>query len=692
MMKRIKEWVSVKRIMAPRLIVLLSVIIANVVFIAIAALVMSLLAPASLENRSVGNIAFNLIAMILGVGGTETVIEDIGTADFVLVVACITSVIIGLVVFTGTIIGYMSELISNFIENASSSSLQILVSDHVIILNWNNRAAELIAELYYKNKHETVIILADEDREEIQRDIDERLDVAIEDGIWEAQKASAHMGWFGRRRYIAKNVIKNKLDVIVREGEPWSSKQLYDISLEMAKTVFLLGRDYADSEESPKLSSSSSTASLIKTLALVAQIREEEQVGNDQQVIVEIDDKWTDSLVGMVIKHKVQLGTGYIVPVDINQLLGQIFSQFSIMPELNVVYNSLISNKSATFFTRPIDSQQSEHELVASYLGTHLNSIPLGVLDDTEGERYLYIMANDETGLKPSALVPAPSGHSVSINPEYYMKEKHVVIFGSNSKSNAIMEGYSYFCSEWSNCNGYEPLEVTIIDTVDNLSQMGNYSEYSFVKKVVATDAFDKSFIAGVLDEMIDSHTGDKCILILSDDTVPDEDIDSNAITYLILVQDVLYSRQKADPDFDIRSIDMVVEILDPQNFDAASNYSVENIIVSNRYLSKTMMQIGEKRALFEFYFDIFTYDEDDEFNTKEIYIKRVDEFFTELPKPSSAADLIRSVYYATPDSNKAILLGYFTGQGQMVLFSGDQSKTNVAFTGDEKVVVYMNH
>ena len=120
----------------------------------------------------------------------------------------------------------------------------------------------------------------------------------------------------------------------------------------------------------------------------------------------------------------------------------------------------------------------------------------------------------------------------------------------------------------------------------------------------------------------------------------------------------------------------------------------MKNVVISNRYISKMILQIGENKALFDFYQDILTYDEADgmDAGSKEIYIKRADAFFSEIPQPCTAAELIRAIYHASPTDNKSILMGYFHADGEMVLFSGNQADINVAFTGQEKLILFSNH
>ena len=144
------------------------------------------------------------------------------------------------------------------------------------------------------------------------------------------------------------------------------------------------------------------------------------------------------------------------------------------------------------------------------------------------------------------------------------------------------------------------------------------------------------------------------------------------------------------------------MEIIDPKHYDVVSSYSVNNVVISNRYISKMVTQIGEKEALFKFYTDILTYDEEGNggcFESKEIYVKDVSQFFSVIPEPCTAAELIRAVYSASVDPAvppehryPTIMLGYCGADGKVSLFGGDQTQIKVALQPSDKLVVFSNH
>ncbi|MBR6765626.1 MAG: hypothetical protein IKM06_03990, partial [Clostridia bacterium] len=87
------------------------------------------------------------------------------------------------------------------------------------------------------------------------------------------------------------------------------------------------------------------------------------------------------------------------------------------------------------------------------------------------------------------------------------------------------------------------------------------------------------------------------------------------------------------------------------------------------------------------------------QFDSKEIYIKKVRRFFDELPAPTTAEKLVRAVYNASVDDsipenkqNPTIVLGYVKPGGNIVLFAGDQSQIKVKLDINDKLILFSNH
>lgn len=698
------EWFSIQYAKNPGKIVLASILIFNIVFFVLAAFIISSLALKGTEKMGFFEAAFYTVSMILDAGCISYVIEDIGQSGVAIAVICLLIVMIGMVSFTGAVIGYITNAISNIIENADNGKKSLSIKDHLVILNWNTRASEIINDLLYCEGVQKVVVLVSGRKAEVEREISERLG----DTIARENKAllKKYKDMRPLKRYLAfqRNRMKNNVVVIVREGDVFSSMQLHDICLERARSCVILGNDINNTlckfETKERLDERSrGNSQTLKTLMQVSDITAAEYSDDNQKIIVEITDDWTWELVEKIIAYKQNRSKCNIVPVRVNTVLGQILSQFSLMPELNLAYRELFSNKGATFDVRE-EKILDDNTYITRYLRDHNMAIPLTSMH-AGGRNYFYYSAASTRDI--SRMSPGwESVYKVKLNHDYWIEPKTVIILGHNSKCRDIMLGFKAFCAEW---DYPEPdkdiLHIVVIDDERSLEKMNYYREFPFVRETVSATVYDKNLICSTIERVVSENTEDTSILILSDDAALNEDIDANALANLVYVQDIIHKKMDRNPKFDPDSIDVIVEIIDPKHHDVVSSYSVDNVVISNRYISKMITQIGEKEAIFDFYCDILTYDtgETQEYESKEVYAKSVAAFFEEVPAECTAEELIRAVWDASIDRSvpkekqyPTIVLGYVKPGGKIHLFAGDQSKDRVKLEAEDKIIVFTNH
>ncbi len=702
-MRRFKEWFSIQLAKHPARVVLLAILLFNVVFFISAALVIKNLALNGTEEMSLFEAAFYTITMILDAGCIQFVVADIGESGIAIAVVCLVIVLIGMVSFTGAVIGYVTNYISNFIENSNSGMRRLRISYHLVILNWNTRASEIINDLLYCRKRQKVVVLVGGRKKEIQKEIEER----ITDTIHRENSALLlRCRKLGLRKYFVyfREKLHNNLTVILREGDVFSAKQLHDISIERARSVVILGNDVNNSicqygnreriEENGR-----GNAQTVKTLMQVSDITGAEYSLDNQKIIVEISDDWTWELVQRIISYKQVQGKCNIVPVRVNQVLGQILSQFSLMPELNLVYKELFSNKGATFFVEE-KKVSDESGYITEYLKNHRSAIPLTTLNSGDKDYFVYAAGNEKDIQK--TYERTETGFTVKLNRNYWIEKKNVIILGHNSKSKDIMQGFCAFRDEWNYKDGEdEILNIIVIDDEQSLEKMNYYREYPFVTETVSATVYDEARICSTIERFVDANEDDTSILILSDDSALTENIDAKALANLVYVQDIISAKKSRDSNFDVESIDVIVEILDPKHHDIVSSYSVDNVVISNRYISKMITQIGEKEAIFDFYTDILTYDTEDAdaYESKEVYTKKVSAFFEKIPGECTEEELIRAVWNASVDpsipkekQNPTVVLGYVKPGGRITLFEGDRTVRKVRLEKNDKIIVFTNH
>ena len=120
---------------------------------------------------------------------------------------------------------------------------------------------------------------------------------------------------------------------------------------------------------------------------------------DNQRIIVEITDEWTQTVVNKVIECKLNTLEAAekcnIIPVNVNLILGQLLSQFSLMPELNLAYGELFSNKGLTFnaiqFDNKLPKDFSEEEFIRKSLKENCRAIPLTAITSRGNDFFCYV-------------------------------------------------------------------------------------------------------------------------------------------------------------------------------------------------------------------------------------------------------------------------------------------------------------
>ncbi len=700
-MKKIRQWISINSAKRPSLVVLLLILLASLVLFVVATVVIINCVSVEAGEISFWNRVLYIVTLVKDSGSLSYVIEQLDNVNILIVLMCLFTDFVSLIVFNSAIIGYVSNLISVYIEDADSDSKGLYLEDHVAILNWNDRASEIINDFMLSGKSINIVVLQSGDKTQVKNEIEETLADTLKRENGKIEDHAEKMGFWAGRNYLRKNLMHNRLSIIVRNGDPYSVKQLGDICLAKASSIILLNsHDNEVEDDDNDNESNEGNINIIKTLIQVTQIISEQKSSRKQKIIVEIEDEWTNALVSRIIKRRCLNENCQVVTFEVNNILGYILFQICIMPELNLVYSDLFSNDiGSEFYSLTSSELPAQHintandmEFVKSYLDNHSSAIPLSIMKDKNDIEHFYFMAANKGAITKSLTPKYDAGFQVAINPNFKFKERNIIILGQNSRCHAIMAGFDSFRAEWQLEDPKEILNITVIDIAENLKKMDNYKKYSYVKKVIPVDIYDRETFYKTINPLLKKNDADISILILSDDEVAYSDLDTNALTYLIYIQDIITNLQAANPAYDSKRVNIIVEILDPKNRDVVNSYNVDTVVISNHFISKMIGQLSENEALYDFYLDILTYDDDEEVNSYELYIKPVKDFFTELPKPCQAGDLVKQVYYVTAPENPTVILGYFNGNKQLILFEGNLGEIKVSLSAEDKLVLFASH
>lgn len=704
-MTALHEWESIKFSQKPRSMMLAFICVFNLFLLLVSAWIISAFAIPGNEGMGFFTASYNTLTMILDAGCIESIIQNPGQTNLFLILFCLVVIVISMITFTGALIGYVSNVISNLIENANTNSQVLKISNHYVILGWNSRASEMVNDLLYCPAKQRVVVLSDSDPAEITQEVEERLKDTIQRENEALMTSLWSLSWLKRMESYRKQRLTNNITFIARFGDVFSTAQLNNIQVKKARSIIILSSRNRCIQEGVSLSDRQTEqekgdSRTIKTLMQVIDLTSSSSSNDDQKIVVEIDNDWTKELVNRIIQTKQEIGKCRVVPFEVNNVMGRLLGQFSLMPELNLVYRELFSNKGVEFYSREQKREINPIDFIGNYLEKHQCAIPLTFMkDSTTGKDYCYYMAMDETDIQ-SEEPPKERTCELSLNTNYWINEKYVLILGSNSKIRNIMNSFKEFSEEWTEKDKHPQIvHVTTVDDEKKLKEADYYQEYCFVEHCVAARIYDQEKITTTIKDFINQHPNHSSILILSDDQVKDEDLDSNALTYLIYTKDLIKKEriQKRNDGFDM---DIVVEIIDPKHYDVIKSYDVNNVVISNRYISKMVTQISENYALYSFFTDLLNYDNRNlsETQGKEIYIKAAGEYFSKLPpKNTPVSALIREVYRKSlgfwgSNEDFATLLGVVDSKGNMRLFSGPQDKQTVSLAKDDNLVIFSNH
>ena len=692
-MLKFREWLSIQVAKHPKRVVLVLIILFNVLFITASAALISSLSLRGTEKMNFFHAAYYTITMILDAGCIEAVIKDIGTTGVALTITCLSVIIIGMITFTGAVIGYLTNILNDFIENASAGNTPLYLSNHTVILNWNARAPEIVNDLLYSDKKETVVALVKSGSEDVRKEIEERLHLTIEKENEVVYQKADKMSFFARRRFLKNNKLDNNVTFIVIEGNIFSQMQLRDIRIDLAKTVIILSNDPSDFTDEDGRQSDEGNPQAVKALMQTSDIVSAGNTAHNQNIIIEITDSWTYDIVQRIINGK-ELGEKCNIQMfQVEKFLGQLLAQLSITPEMTAVYGDLFSNKGAAFYTEPVRTD-NEIGYIRDYLATHKNAIPLTLLN-RNGESCFCFAADNQKSINKKHEIEG-RGFSVKLN-NVQGECKRVIMIGHNSMVEEIMSCYESYISCQAGDKQISPLKVTVIDEAESISRMDCYKRYPFVEEVVELDVYniDKTFEP--INRLLFDTPEETSILILSDDTELDENADSSALMYLVYIQDYIKKILRKNPGYDKKRVKTIVEITNPGHYDIVKGYNNVEAVISNRFTGNIITQIGEKESIYDFYKDLLSYSPDKPgVQSKKPQLKKVSSFFGEIPPACTAYDLVRAVFEASVSSAGALenkypelVLGYVKATGETIIFSGDLSEIDVSLEGDDKIIVY---
>ncbi len=518
-----------------------------------------------------------------------------------LLILAVFVLVVGMVLFSGIIIALTTNQIKAYIEKKQSSSGKLHLQDHIVILNWNNKVPELIADLLYvDNQKITVVLLADVDKTYAEKQI---------------QNVICDLD-------VSKKDIKN-LMVLVKKGDSLLESDLKDISINKARAIIIMN------EENDNMSLKESDLAVIKIILALSEC----EISLDVPFVAEIKDYDSIEKVNVLNKIVGSLKNRVVLPICFDMRLGQIIAQTVIDSKMEELYLSLFSFKDAEVY-------YLENVTFEEALKNYPYLTPLG-----KDDKGVFVLAESEKDLDPQAAFTGDI-KNIALKPFKEDRNLDVYIVGRNNKLDYILETFQEYRDIYQN--------------KFNVEHVNNEGINDLLTK-------------------INNNTKESTILLLSDENQETDVLDSNVIDALIYIESNLTNR----------SINLIVELLEPKNYSIISNFNIRNTIISNKIISLLLSKLALYPKTAPFYEDLLTMTlkEGDETDDSQIFIKKVSDIFVFADKLSfsSIKEFIISFYYS---NNKVSMPIGFVKEEKLELFYGDLTKIPFTIEKDDYIIL----
>lgn len=391
MSSQFRQWLSIKRDQNARGILLVIIVVFNVLLWFVSSILAYIIAPGQ----------YGSVVRALWESGITWMLEPgfyDPTVPYAIRIISILVILTSMITFTGGIIGYVGNLFSSIIENAKAGKNNLYLFNHIVILNWNYKGLELIADYRYDDETTTIVILSHHPKEAIEEAVNRKL--------------------FDHQQH-------KKLNIIVRQGEVFAKSDLMNICIEQAKAIIILA------DEKKEQTTTHTDMLAMKTLMLVSNLN----LNDDQTILVEVKEQKSVGLINDYIAKNAKR-SDQILPLLPDELMGRLIAQTLLMPELNKVYHELFSFEGAEFYITPYSDPKT-------YMETHNKAIPIYTHKD-----FLYTLASSKMDTEAVRSTPLTKFTKLEIRDQSRYQHQHIVIFGKNHKLPYILDSIALYEKE----------------------------------------------------------------------------------------------------------------------------------------------------------------------------------------------------------------------------------------------------
>ncbi len=541
------------------LLVALFVLSALIIFAAAALVKITGSAP---NNESLFKLAWMGLLRTLDSG---TMGGDDGSVFFLFMMLVVT---LGGVFVVSALIGIINNGLEDKLDELRKGRSQVLENEHTLILGWSPQIFTIIAELVAANENRkngaVIVVLADQDKVEMEDAINDRIS------------------------------DKKNTRIICRSGNPIDLTDLEIVSPHSARSIIVLAEgDDPDTH-------------VIKSV--LALTNNPNRRAEPYHIVTQVRDPKNMDVVKM-------LGAKDIVqPILANDLIARVVAQTSRQSGLSIVYTELMNfgGDEIYFKQEPALSGKTYGESLFAYETSSVmgirkadGSVALNPAMDTriESGDQIFAMAEDDDKIIFSTSRPALDAKLIrERGTNSAPKPERALILGWNRSGATIIRELDNYVAKGS--------QVTIVSNIEDLEkqirvEVGKLKNQKVIAQ--AGDIRDRDLLESLEVTEYDH------VIVLAYSQLEAQEADAITLVALLHLRDIA---EKDETPFSIIS-----EMLDLRNRELAEAAKVDDFIVSEHLISLMMSQLSENAELMDVFADMF----DPE--GSEIYIKPISDY-----------------------------------------------------------------
>ncbi|MBO4667894.1 MAG: hypothetical protein J5666_07220 [Bacilli bacterium] len=531
------------------------------------------------------------------IGKTDSIADNIQV-----IILAVLVIAIEMILFSGAIIATLTAAIKGFIDKKSQAKGKIILDNHFVILNWNTKVPDMIYNLLCKKYKGSILILSNKDKEYITTEIESVISANQE------------------------KKEKNKIHLIIKEGNPLLHGSLEDISIDKASNIVIMSREDMTVGDDENITNYDLYS--LKIMLALGNFN----INPKCNIVVETDDYNTKQKIENLSKTIKTLQNKSIIPVSFNRKIGQIIAQTVISPELANIYLELLSFEGSEFYSIKGNS-------VEEFFASHSDAIPIIKFDK------LFVLAEDESDINKLRNKKLEAPRTLITKEEKEIEDFTVFVIGENKKTKHI---------------------------IDNL----NLASISIGSHFKVRD-YHKNETSKLIND-IKNTQGIKKVLVISDDTVTSDSYDANVFVTLIALQNAFPKREE---------LSYITELLDSRNLHSVKDFNIKNAIISNRMMSLLLTQLALNSDSKRFYEGLLTIDTTDGGEFFDVKIEKVKNMLDINQDLSfkSRGELIHSFYESF--HHEYMLIGYITNDEIIFLNKNQDVENEITLKPNDKLI-----